>query len=265
MNRPASAAASTEAKESPILVSSRAFITGTPAIPAMASRGVHNATARRRSGAPADPPAPKISCSTPDPGSSVRTNPSGAVRVPADPAATSTTSRSPSDSRFCTSIPLGHTVTRLVTGGLPHHLSLATNTTEPSSLYPSSLYGPDDGNFDRSRSVSRFHWLFQKSAIFCSAGTSLEAIAPTRSMLPPSLSATTCHGNIVVAVNNWVQSVKARSGAKVTRAVFWPGLQSTVEMSAYPAVLAVSKSGIRPDCANQDSTMSSQVTGLPSE
>ncbi|SKU89899.1 Uncharacterised protein [Mycobacteroides abscessus subsp. abscessus] len=30
-------------------------------------------------------------------------------------------------------------------------------------------------------------------------------------------------------------------------------------------MLAVSKSGIRPDCANQASTMSSQVTGLPSE
>ena len=90
-------------------------------------------------------------------------------------------------------------------------------------------------------------------------------MAPIRSTPPPSLSAITCHGNIVVAANSWVQSVKARSGAKVTRAVFCPGLQSTVEMSAYPAVLAASKSGSLPDCANQDSTMSSQVTGLPSE
>ena len=75
----------------------------------------------------------------------------------------------------------------------------------------------------------------------------------------------TCDGIIDVAVNSWPKSTNPRSWAKVTRAFFCPGAQSTDAISLYPARLAASNPGSRPDCDAHARTMSSQVTGLPSE
>ena len=75
----------------------------------------------------------------------------------------------------------------------------------------------------------------------------------------------TCDGIIDVAANSWPKSTNPRSWANVTRAFFCPGAQSTDAISLYPARLAASNPGSRPDCDAHASTMSSQVMGLPSE
>src|SRR6478735_6869601 len=95
------------------------------------------------------------------------------LSTPDEPAATSTTSTEPLLRRSWTSAPRGLTVILLVTGFAPHHLSLATSTTAPSSLTDSTLYGPDDGNFFTSSSGVRFQVVFHACA--------------TRSMFGPSL------------------------------------------------------------------------------
>src|SRR5215211_2125570 len=141
----------------------------------------------------------------------------------------STTSKAPWLILSWISAPRGHTVTFLVTGFAPHHLSLATSTTAPSLVTESILYGPDDGNRLRSRSGFRPQVLFHTAAMRSTVGPSLLLMAVVTSM--PSSSAITCDGIIDVAANSWPKSTNARSGANDTRAFFCPGAQSTDAMS----------------------------------
>src|SRR5215203_2795446 len=128
------------------------------------------------------------------------------------------------------SAPRGHTVILLVAGLAPHHLSLATSTTEPSLLTASILYGPEDGNRSGSKSSAlRFQVLFHTPAMRSTAGPSLLSSAVVTSM--PSSSEMTCDGIIDVAANSWPKSTNPRSCANVTRAFFCPGAQSTEAMS----------------------------------
>src|SRR5215210_215875 len=99
------------------------------------------------------------------------------LSTPDEPAATSTTSTVPLLSRSWTSAPRGVTVILLVTGFAPHHLSLATSTTAPSSPTESSLYGPDDGNRFTSRLGVRFQVVFHAAAMRSMFGPSLLMMA----------------------------------------------------------------------------------------
>src|SRR5258707_13907780 len=143
------------------------------------------------------------------------------------------------------SAPRGHTMIFAVTGLAPHHLSLATSTTEPSLLTDSILYGPDDGNRLASKSSERrFHVLFHTFAMRSTAGPSLLSSAVVTSM--PSSSEITCDGIIDVAAKSWPKSTNARSWPNVALAFFCPGEQSTEAMPLDPARLAASSPGSRP-------------------
>src|ERR1700709_2270171 len=107
-------------------------------------------------------------------------------------------------SAFC-----GQTVTRLVIGLPPHHLSLATRTTAPPSNTDSILYGPLDGKCLATTPDSvpglRFQVVFHSCAMRAMTGPLLPKSADvTLASGTPSSPAITCDGMIEVAVNNWL-------------------------------------------------------------
>src|SRR5947209_19100476 len=107
-------------------------------------------------------------------------------------------------SAFC-----GQTVTRLVIGLPPHHLSLATRTTAPPSNTDSILYGPADGKCLATAPGSvpglRFQVVFHSCAMRAMTGPLLPKRADvTLPSGPPSSSAMTCDGMTVVAVKSWL-------------------------------------------------------------
>src|SRR5258705_6053674 len=199
---PASTAPSAPPNASSVAGLRRLLAIGNDAFLAITSRGVHSASARRAGGPAIGASGAKMSCSMPADGESVPTYSSGRFRVPEEPAAISTTSYSPWLTRSWMSAPRGHTVILAVTGLAPHHLSLATRTTEPSLLTDSILKGPDDGNRLGSKSSElRFQVLFHTRAMRSTAGPSLLSSAVVMSM--PSSSEMTCDGIIEVAPTNW--------------------------------------------------------------
>src|SRR6185437_17025528 len=142
----------------------------------------------------------------PSDAASVRRKVSGVASAPEEPAATSTTSALLALTRSWMSAFCSHTVTRLVIGLAPHHLSLATRTTAPPSNTDSILYGPDDGKCLATTPDSvpglRFQVVFHVCAMRAMTGALLPSSDAVTST--PSSSAITCDGRIAVAVNSWL-------------------------------------------------------------